>query len=216
MADFRTSTGDRPDQPDIVLHLSDDARMAPRWLLDFFEDSVASGKQFKAEETVQIGWMVTKLVENPEGDLEVWEPRFRSVPIEWVRGVNATLRHLILQKSVADLFHRSPEFPSLRQAGYVAPSFWTSEGEFVMTRESPVGNDSGWRFSHTKADATGGEPYSLFEIACHSPTVVPFLALPPTGAVVRDRNVIVAECAGGIVSSQDNELLKRIQQNRNQ
>src|SRR6266481_7567847 len=210
MADFRTRAGDRANQPQIVLHLSDKAQMSPQWLLDFFESSMASGRQFKPEETVQIGWMVTKLVESPEGDLEVWEPRFKSVPIQWVRGVNTTLRHLILQKSVAELFQRDPEFPSLRQAGFVAPCFWEGKGHFKMTRENPAQNDSGWHFSFTNSDIVGDKLHSLFELACFCPAVVPFLALPVSGTVVRDSDAIVAECFGRAVSSRDNELLNRI------
>ena len=76
MVKFRTENCERFGQPEIVLTLDDEARMEPRWILDYFQDASATGKRFRAEETVQIGWMVTKLVETPEGDLEVWEPRF--------------------------------------------------------------------------------------------------------------------------------------------
>ncbi len=54
--------------------------------------------------------MLTLLKEAADGELEVWEPQFDSMPIKWVRGVNNTLRHIILQKSVAEILGCEPAF----------------------------------------------------------------------------------------------------------
>jgi len=206
MADFRTSGCERFDQKEIVLHLSDAAQMRPTWLLDFFTESVASGRRFQAEETVQIGWMITKLKENPEGDLEVWEPRFGPVPIEWVRGINKTFRHLILQKSVTESFHQEPAFPSILQAGIVASSFWESKDSFFISRTIPKATTSGWQFSKQKGNSSVEKLHSLFEIASRVPLIIPFLAMPPGAHVEHDEQGIITEYGGMRISSGDNEI----------
>ena len=211
MVKFKTKSCERFGQPEIVLWLDDEARMEPRWILDYFQDAAALGKRFRAGETVQIGWMVTKLVQTPDGDLEVWEPRFRSVPIQWVRGANNTLRHLILQKSVAELFQIEPVFPSLLQAGIVVPPIWEQQGQLCMLRGDPMRNDSGWRFSRDQNEQVGGQLRSLFEIGCRFPSLIPFLALPPGGSVVSSALDVLVGYRGKVVSSRDSELLKGVQ-----
>lgn len=210
MADFRTSGCERFDQKEIVLHLSDAAQMRPTWLLDFFTESVASGRRFQAEETVQIGWMITKLKENPEGDLEVWEPRFGPVPIEWIRGINKTLRHLILQKSVTESFHQEPAFPSILQAGTVTPSFWKSKDSFLISRAIPEANSSGWQFSAQKRNDSDEKLHSLFEIASRVPLIIPFLAMPPGAHAECNEQGIITEYSGMRISSGENKLLKML------
>jgi hypothetical protein len=185
--------------------------MEPRWILDYFQDAVAAGKRFRAGETVQIGWMVTKLIETPDGELEAWEPRFQSVPIQWVRGINNTLRHLILQKSVAELFHIEPMFPSVLQAGIVIPPVWEQQGKLCMLRGDPKQNDSGWRISRDENEQAGEQFRSLFEIGCRFPSLIPFLALPPGASVVRSAQDILVSYRGTVVSSRDSELLKGVQ-----
>jgi hypothetical protein len=209
MVKFKTENGERFGQPEIVLILDDEAQMEPRWILDYFQDSVAAGKRFRVGETVQIGWMVAKLFETADGELEVWEPRFQSVPIQWVRGINNTLRHLILQKSVAELFQKEPVFPSVLQAGIVVSPVWEQQGQLCMLREEPMQNDSGWRFSRDESERPGGQFRSLFEIGCRFPLLIPFLALPPGGSVICAQDLSV-KYRGTIISSRDSELLKRI------
>jgi hypothetical protein len=185
--------------------------MEPRWILDYFQNAISAGKRFRADETVQIGWMVTKLVEAPGGDLEVWEPQFRTVPIQWVRGINNTLRQLILQKSVAELLQIEPLFPSVLQAGIVIPPVWDQQSQFYLLRGSPMQNDSGWRISCDEKDRVGGQYRSLFEIGCRFPSLVPFLALPPGASVVRTVHDTLVRYRGAVVSSHDNELLQGVQ-----
>jgi hypothetical protein len=214
MVTFKTKNCERFGQQEIVLTLDDEARMEPRWILDYFQDAAAAGKRFRVNETVQIGWMVTKLVETHDGDLEVWEPRFRSVPIQWVQGINNTLRHLTLQKSVAELFQIEPVFPSVLQAGIVVPPVWEQQCQLCMLRGDPMQNDSGWRISRNENEQGGGQFRSLFEIGCRFPSIIPFLALPPGGSVVCDAQDVLVRCRGTVVSSRDSELLKGIQNTR--
>jgi hypothetical protein len=208
---FKTTEGSGLGQPEIVLYMSDEAHMNPQRLLGFFQESLASGSRFKAGETVQVGWMVTKLVQGAEGSLEVWEPRFETVPIEWTRGVDNTVRNLVLQKSVAELLQVQADFSSLLQAGTVFPSF--SERQFTMIRQNPLQNDSGWRFSGRNGERIAGRLQSLFEIACRCPLIIPFLALPPGAVATRGEGVLTVECAGKKISSRDSKLLGDIEQN---
>lgn len=210
MADFRTSGCERFDQKEIVLHLSDEAGMSPTWLLDYFTTEVASGRRFKAGETVQIGWMITMLKENREGDLEVWEPRFGPVPIQWMRGINKTIRHVILQNSVCEMVHQEPVYASLQHAGNVAFSFWRVKDAFFMSRVEPVGRASGWQFSSERRDEYFEKLHSLFEVASRVPLIIPFLALPPGATVERNREEIRIEFRGLQVSSGDHDLLRRL------
>ena len=209
MAEFRTTGCSRFGHQEFVLHLSDEAKMCPQWLLDYLEHSVASGKRFKPEQTLQVGWMVTKLRDNPKGDLELWEPRFESIPISWVRGINNTVRHLTLQKSVAQLVGAEPQFPSNLQAGTVSPSFCRQAGCFLMTREQAQQNDSGWRFGTQKGDLAK-ELQSLFQIACSLDRVIPFLALPPESEVLVAPEGITIQWRAKRASSRESKLLHKL------
>lgn len=182
MSLFRSLNCHKHGHPEFSIFVNDEAGLDASWLLSYFESEVQGGKCFNPEETVQIGWMVVILKSGSSGDLEVWEPEFDSVPIRWTKGVNNTLRHLILQKSMADVFGTEPDFPSLRQAGMMTEAFTNSEG-FSMVRRESEGNISGWEFSTFDGSGDPFELRSLFEVSFYHPDVIPFLALPP-GAIV--------------------------------
>jgi hypothetical protein len=212
MLEFSTNLRRQFAHQEIVLHLDKQSGLDPKWLVDFFQTSVAKGHRFLPNETVQIGWMVVILKENEKHDLEVWEPQFDSIPIRWIRGVNNTVRHLILQKSVAGLLQVEPVFPSLRQAGLVSRAFLIGkdEAEFHMIRESFEANYSGWRFSLPTLAEDSSELCSLFELSFHRTGIVPFLALPPGAVVVRSKNHIAIELNSITVESSSNELLQEL------
>ena len=122
-----------------------------------------------------------------------------------------TLRHLILQKSVAELFQIEPLFPSVLQAGIVVPPVWEQQGQLRMLRRDPRQNDSGWRISREENEQINGQFRSLFEIGCRFPSLIPFLALPPGGSVVSNAQDVFVSYHGNVVSSHDSVLLKGIQ-----
>jgi hypothetical protein len=210
MPTYRTTCGCQFGHREIAITLSDDAGIEPHWLIEFFEHSIREGKQYRANETVQIGWMVTMLKEASDGDLEVWEPQFDSIPIKWTRGVNNTLRHLIVQRSITGLLDCEPVFPSLRQAGTVSPIFLKHHNEFLMERATPSGNDSGWCFLDVTKERSGNELKSLFEISFHCMHIIPFLALPPGTRVSKRHEVVTVQLRNRTILSSENETLKRV------
>jgi hypothetical protein len=212
MPDYRTKIVSQSGQKDIVIHLSDESGIKPDWLLSFFEQSIREGARFRRDETVQIGWMLTILKETTNGDLEIWEPQFDSMPIQWARGVNNTLRHLMLQKSVAELLGCEPNFPTLQQAGISSKAFLDSPDEFIMTREI-VGGDSGWMFREAYEEITKTtqcEYKSLYELSLYCMQIIPFLALPDGAKVTKRYGETILELGSKNVSSTQSETLKRI------
>jgi hypothetical protein len=208
MPDYRTKIG----HPQIIISLDDNSEINPDWLLGYFEQSVKAGAHFDADATIQIGWMLTILKRNQSDDLELWEPDFDGIPIRWIRGANNTVRHLVLQKSIADLAGCELESPSLRQAGIVTQSFSDDPAEFVMTREIS-GGDSGWAFRRDGEEilkTTPCEFKSLYEISLICTNIIPFLGLPSGSNVRRTKRETTLDLAGKIISSTQNDLLKRI------
>ncbi|BCU78862.1 hypothetical protein [Luteolibacter sp. LG18] len=165
-----------PDQPDIVFQIEAEGADLARWVIDYFEARVRDGTRFHNNETVQLGWGLLLLRQN--GDvLEVFEPDFKSMPIQWCPGVNHTIRHLHLQRSVCDLFNCDPMFPSLLQAGIVSPRF-TESRDYTMSRDNAEDPDSGWLFAETGYPGPEAEFCSLYQLGVQKPEIVPFLALP--------------------------------------
>ncbi len=212
MPDYRTKDVSHPGQQDIVINLSDESGIKPDWLLNFFEQSIKAGARFRPDETIQIGWMLTILKETKNGDLEVWEPQFDSMPIKWTRGVNNTIRHLILQKSVPELLGCEPNFPSLQQAGITSQMFLDKPDEFIMSREM-AGDDSGWAFRDAHEEITKETPCeykSLYELSLFCMQIIPFLALPDGTKVTKRHGETILELGSKKVSSNQSETLKRI------
>ena len=147
---------------------------------------------------------------NEQGDLEVWEPQFDSFPIKWTQGVNNTLRHLILQKSVTELFGSEPDYPSLRQAGLTTSGFLKASNHWTMSREQASGNDSGWLFSTLNQTRDDGELKSLFEISFYHMEIVPYLALPRGARIEKSDGVIEIQFAAKRITSNENDLLCRL------
>src|SRR5712664_3470359 len=73
-----------------------------KWLLEWLESEVANGRRFLPGETIQIGWMLTKLETFGESILKICEPDMKAFPIKFVDSVTNTLTHLRFQKMVAE------------------------------------------------------------------------------------------------------------------
>ena len=214
MSEYRTKIGSKFGHKEISFALNDHSGIDPSWLINHFETSIAIGKCYKSDETIQVGWMFVLLKESRTGDLEIWEPQFDSIPIKWLTQVNNTLRHLILQKSVAELMGIEPVFPSLLHFGLASKSFLSDRKEtaFFMSREISTGNDSGWRFSIHKETSDEKKPHSLFELSFYSPLIVPFLALPPASSILKDEKELVVTCRESSVNSKQSDLLHKLTQ----
>ncbi len=212
MTEYRTSLCGAFGQQEISLSLKAKSGIDPSWLVAYFESEVRTGRRFQSGETVQIGWMIVMLRSSATGELEVWEPQFDSLPIKWTKGVNNTLRHLIIQKSVCEQFECEPDFPSLQQAGIVAPRFLESTDTFTMSRDQSVNNDSGWVFSvpNEPVRLGDGEFRSLFEISFYHTEAIAFLAMPAGASATKSNGVIEVTWNRRSLSSQNNELLKKL------
>jgi hypothetical protein len=181
-----------------------------KWLLSYFETKNSEGLKFNHNETVKIGWITVMLRSQGSKILEIYEPNFSSIPIEWIRGVNNTLRHLTLQKEVCSQSGVDAAYPSMRQSGIISPQFFESHTKFEMVREPSIGNDSGWIFRDDGYDGYDGAHCSLYQIGCVAPAVIPFLALP-SGSIVRwtgsDIEIVTPSKA---ISAAGNDFLTRL------
>jgi hypothetical protein len=156
-----------------------------RWLLQWIESEVASGRRFLPEQTVQVGWSLLQIRLRDDGALSLFEPDFESMPVKFVDGVSRTLMDLFIQKSVAESLglEEKLDFPSLRQSAIVCTEFGAKHG-FVMSRAQPEENDSGWFFGcdnpeHDHQQLEVLQRVSVYEAAVRmEPRIIPFLALP--------------------------------------
>ncbi|MEM5317592.1 hypothetical protein [Paraburkholderia sp. JHI869] len=203
----RTVDCKRHDHPEIQIRVSDPAVPIQdiSWLLRFFERRVADGERFHAGETVQIGWMLTKLEAGADDLLCVAEPDMKAIPIRFVDSVDCTLKHLRNQKDVVEsIAHiRNPDFPSLQQSA-VVHSDYKSAGRLLLTRHPPHEADSGWSLTDPCDEAHAQYPsrhlrISLYQLGVDRPDLIKFLALPP-GLHVRldDRQIQVTGPEGEI------------------
>lgn len=174
-----------------ILAVEDDVK----WFFSWLEESVSQGKRYVAGETCQVGWGMVEFRKDKYGDLTIWEPDMRQIPIAWSESVSRTLAHLRLQKDVVEsvLSLEKACFPSMRDSAIICSRLGRCEG-LVMERGKPEGNNSGWYFgcndeNHDHDDIAELRCVSLYEAAVnYSPRIVPFLALPEGILVVSSRS----------------------------
>jgi hypothetical protein len=210
MREFITNCGKMLGQPEIGFCAEEMISEYAIDLVKYFETEIKYGHVFRAEETVQIGWMILKLTESKHGNLDLMEPQFDSIPIRWIRGLNNTLRHLMLHKSVCALFSLEPTFPTIRQAGIVSPGFISGGNDITMTRGEIAENDSGWMFTESGYIQNDGDLKSLYEISFFHSKIIPFLALPMGTTVRLNSADLQINLGGKTLSSESNEFLKKL------
>jgi hypothetical protein len=165
-------------------------------ILHGLEERVAAGERFKGGETIQIGWMLTKLEPDPDGALHVTEPDMKSIPIKFVRSIDNTLRQLRSQKDTVESVMPSDQlsFPFITQSAVVHVNYKTTK-RLALDRAAPDGADSGWWLSDLNEKSTTHEPknytkISLYQLAIDRPDLVKFFALPAGLQAVVDGNLI--------------------------
>ncbi len=196
----------RWNHPDI--HVSGDA-VAEEFVdavRGYFEAAVASGARFRSGETIQIGWSLLTLAEDDCGDLDILEPDFVSLPIQWVAGVSRTARAVTLQNCLCASTGTEPFYASLLQAALAPECIPTND--FRMERFEGEGQHSGWCIFET-ADAPL-RLASLYEIALANRAIVPFLALPVGASVSREGGRYFVSFEGRSISSDTDALLARL------
>lgn len=197
-----------PDQLDIVFQVEVEGSDLARWIIDYFECQIREGTRFRHGETIQLGWALLLLREN-NGELEVFEPDFMSMPIQWRPGVNSTIRYLHLQRAVCDLFGCEPTFPTLLQAGVVSPLFAESR-DYTMSRDDTEDPDSGWLFAEAGYPGPEGEFHSLYHLSLQKPEIVSFLALPASSHIAVSPNHCKVTANSITRSTDDCEFLQRL------
>jgi hypothetical protein len=187
----RTIYCGRFDHPEFQLQVSD--RTIPAqdidWLLRFFEQRVADGERFHAGETLQVGWMLTKLEVGEADCLRVAEPDMKAIPIHFIDSVDSTLKHLRNQKDIVEsaVPERQPDFPSLWQSAVVHVDYKTSS-HVLLTRANAIGMDSGWLLTDLDDEVSSQDPsrfvrISLYQLGVDRPDLIKFFALPPDSQV---------------------------------
>ena len=212
MKDYRTNFQGDYDHPCIIVSVLPEFDAGVEWLLDFFTSEFRRGVVFQSGETVQIGWMICMLKSNDMGDLEVWEPDFESIPIKWVRGVNRTLRDLLIQREVCKQLGVEPNLPSLRQFGLISLNY-AAGVEGSMTRRESHENNSGWFIEVLDGENVGAKHASLYEIALQDYRVVPFLGLPSGSRVRYSEAGIWIACDEVLIDAGSNKFLNRLHAN---
>jgi hypothetical protein len=156
-----------------------------KWLLEWLESEVTNGRRFLPSETIQIGWMLTKLEPFGDGILKIYEPDMKSFPVKFVDSVTHTLTHLRFQKMVAESIGVADElsFPPLNHSAVTCNRFREHVGIF-MDRLKPKDSDSGWFIgcddpNHDHQDRNNLRRKSLYELVVrHEQSIISYLALP--------------------------------------
>ncbi|MCP5326567.1 MAG: hypothetical protein H7A09_09635 [Oceanospirillaceae bacterium] len=167
------------------------------WFLGVLERMVHSGERFKPGETMQVGWMLTKIEQGDNGTLRVLEPDMHSFPIKFVNSVDATIRHLRSQKDSVESFASGSEldFPSIRQSIVVHLNY-KKAAPLVLERATSSGADSGWWLSDPSDPKSNQDPsrftkISLYQFALDRPDLVKFMAFPSGYTIVVDKYISV-------------------------
>ena len=211
------------EHPEIQIRVSDRAVPAQdiRWLLRFFERRVAEGERFHAGETVQVGWMLTKLEAAPDdGFLCLTEPDMKVIPIRFIDSVDNTLKQLRNQKDVVESIApaRQPDFPSLRQSAVVCVEY--KSAKHLRLRRNPAHEaDSGWSLSDPGDELDSQNPshnvrISLYQLAIDRPELIKFFALPPGLQVFLDNQQIRIVGPEGEIQPVPGSYLEALRQRR--
>ena len=213
MEQHRGHFRDAFNHPDILVAMDGAFASGAQSILSYFENEIRRGTVFRSGETIQIGWMIVSLARDDDGELEVLEPQFGTVPVQWVRGATTTYRHLMLQNEVCRQVGVDPEFPSMQQAGVISPGFLDAVGPFQITREKQNTKDSGWIFREASYSGSDGIFCSLYEIGAAVRSVIPFLALPPGSTVKRLSDRLTIGFGGKLLDSYECAFLSRLLSN---
>ena len=144
------------------------------------EDMVASGSRFKAGETFQVAWMILKFAEADKGRLKLMEPDMKGMPIQYVDGVNRTLRFMRAQRDTAESFGLVEQMKLTTLVDVIlVPADPGKIGIAQLHREPPEGQMSGWFLLEAGQDPPDFRPMSMYELALSRPDLVKFFALPP-------------------------------------
>ncbi|HEY4375309.1 MAG TPA: hypothetical protein VGN52_25520 [Burkholderiales bacterium] len=160
------------------------AEVNVRWFLSYLEGRVAAGEKFGDGESLQVGWMYTRLEQVSPHLLRVLEPDMENVPVQFVDSVDNTLRHLFTQQEAARSFPNvTPDFPSLRQSAVVHENYRAARRILLSRFAAQDESDSGWWLTDLDDEQGAQDPArfsktSLYQLGVDRPDLIRFFALP--------------------------------------
>ena len=193
MADveLRTTQNAQHGQPEISFRCEETlASIGGDVLLHYFEKSVAEGKVFCKDQTVQFGFMLLQLREHADGTLRVYEPDLKSHPIQYVDSVTLTLWVSARQKYVCESFSPPETFlPAPLQGEVIVCDRLSRQIDFFCSRAEPRDKDSGWFVgcldeTHSHETVENLRRKSLYAAVLEHSDILPFLGLPPERSVL--------------------------------
>jgi hypothetical protein len=188
MLTFRTTSCAKHGHREVTVQFAQKAAIpkAETLLLSYFEDSVASGTQFKPGQTIAIGGQILRIKERSDGTLGVEEPVVAPQE-QWVEQIDRTVHDVMLQRYVCDSVKLPLSYPQPRASCLMAACVEDTE-MFLMTRLELDGlpdHASGWSIvctaEHEHGERTG---LPLLALAALKPVAVKFLALPMRSVVL--------------------------------
>jgi hypothetical protein len=154
-------------------------------LVSALESMVAAGSVFRPDEKLQYGWSVLLFQSDGRGGLVLMEPDLSARPIQFRRGVTATLLQNMRQIYTLDSYAIGRElldFPTVQNTAIVCHNFATAK-KIHLARTEKKGNDSGWFFGcyemecdHQSASRLKSVP--LVDAVTLRPEIGHWLALP--------------------------------------
>jgi len=210
MPEYRTTTLGQFGHPEMVANVSQEYYGSLKGFFSILENCVKNGDVYKPGQTVQLGWMVTKLFARHDGAIEFCEPNLEEMPIKWCLGLNRTLRDLMIQHEVCSVLDLEPVFPTILDVGLLSAALIDGRDEFLMSREVTSEKDCGWAFLELDYTELSVSYCSLFEIALARPMIIPFLAIPPNCRVDFGKEGFVISLDSRRISKYTDKFLQEL------
>ncbi len=199
---IETKNCHRHDHPEFVLEVDGDQipEVYVQTFLETLENMVAAGSVFQPGETLQDGWMVTRVEDAGDGKLTLHEPDMQQLPVQFVPGITETLRHKMIQLFTLDSFGIEREqikIPRIDQTAIACDRF-DAGGELLLARDAGEERHSGWIFcclddDHDHEQDDNLQLVSLYEAMLRCPHVVAWMYFPDDSQIVLrpDRHPLV-------------------------
>jgi hypothetical protein len=173
-----------------------DLAVLGRWLADLCAGFDRQGRGIADGVTIEVGWSVLRLVEQPDGSLLVCEPDYASdLPSALRDDVSITLQVLAAQRDLLKAVGLEAT-PCRFDQRVVVRKGALDAVKIYADRQEPAEGDSGWYIGPAERLPPAGvdelESVLLCRLVQRRPAVMAAMALPPGCIVVWDGNDIEA------------------------
>nr|WP_086938734.1 hypothetical protein [Thaumasiovibrio occultus] len=179
--EYKTTGCARAEHPEFVLCVDDPTvpQADIKHIIHYLESSVMKGTRYFEGQHVQIGFMLLKVAK--DGDcLRLFEPKLKSMPLEFINSVSLTLKFLRQQLDTVLSVEgqHTPVFCWVQESIIISKNALLSQ-EICLTREEKEAHHSGWFLRDmNEQEVSDIEQMSLFDFAGRRPDLVKYLALP--------------------------------------